>query len=162
MNTDLASLSEKLVKAWRFFYKQDYIDGFGHISARIPSDQFLLSRHALGAKVSAQDFLTMDVNGECLSGTGGRCPPSCRSIWRFINSRCMPIPGSLATATEESLWPETLGSCRAALLKSHGVVVRGPISRKWLRALLFWRTTPAAPGLAQAWGSWNISMRGHG
>jgi len=52
MELDRASQHrEKLVKAWRFFYKRGFLDGFGHISARLPSGQIVVSRHSLGPTV---------------------------------------------------------------------------------------------------------------
>ena len=42
-------LVDKLLKSWRFLYRRGFIEGFGHISARIPdSDLFLLARHRRG------------------------------------------------------------------------------------------------------------------
>jgi ribulose-5-phosphate 4-epimerase/fuculose-1-phosphate aldolase len=69
MNSELTSIAEKLVKAWKFFYKRGFVDGFGHISARVHSNgHFLLSRHALTSTVSADDFVLMDLTGKCVSG----------------------------------------------------------------------------------------------
>lgn len=69
MDAELTSISEKLVKAWKFFYKRGFVDGFGHISARVHSNgHILLSRHALTSTVSMDDFVLLDLNGRCLSG----------------------------------------------------------------------------------------------
>jgi ribulose-5-phosphate 4-epimerase/fuculose-1-phosphate aldolase len=59
---------EKLVKAWRFFYKRGFLDGFGHISARLPSGQIVVSRHSLGPTVSPSDFVIVDTNGKPVTG----------------------------------------------------------------------------------------------
>ena len=64
-------LIAKLLKAWHFLYKRGFIEGFGHISARIPdSDLFLLARHSLGPRANAEDFLVVDMQGRKVSGEG--------------------------------------------------------------------------------------------
>jgi ribulose-5-phosphate 4-epimerase/fuculose-1-phosphate aldolase len=60
-----------LLKAWRFLYRRGFIEGFGHISARLPgSDRFLLARHSLGPRADAEDFLVMDADGRKFEGRG--------------------------------------------------------------------------------------------
>lgn len=64
-------LIAKLLKAWHFLYKRGFIEGFGHISARIPdSGLFLLARHSLGPHANADDFLVVDLQGRKVSGKG--------------------------------------------------------------------------------------------
>lgn len=64
-------LVDKLLKSWRFLYRRGFIEGFGHISARIPgSDLFLLARHSLGPDAQPEDFLVVDLQGRKLSGNG--------------------------------------------------------------------------------------------
>lgn len=64
-------LIDKLLKSWRFLYRRGFIEGFGHISARVPdSDLFLVTRHSLGADAHPEDFLLLDLKGRKLSGTG--------------------------------------------------------------------------------------------
>lgn len=61
----------KTLKAWRFLYARGFIEGFGHISCRLPgSDQFLISRHSLGPKPKSEDLLLCDMEGRKLSGRG--------------------------------------------------------------------------------------------
>ena len=64
-----AELSEKLNKAWRFFYGRGFIDGFGHISARtsIP-DQILISPHSLAHDSKPEDFVLVDLDGRIVAG----------------------------------------------------------------------------------------------
>ncbi|MDH4151175.1 MAG: class II aldolase/adducin family protein [Betaproteobacteria bacterium] len=65
------ALVTNLLKAWHFLYKRGFIEGFGHISARIPdSDLHLLARHSLGPRASAEDFLVVDKLGRKVSGDG--------------------------------------------------------------------------------------------
>jgi ribulose-5-phosphate 4-epimerase/fuculose-1-phosphate aldolase len=64
-------LLSKLLKAWHFLYRRGFIEGFGHISARLPEgDRFLLARHSLGPAADAEDFLIVDMQGRKLSGRG--------------------------------------------------------------------------------------------
>ena len=65
------ALLANLIKAWRFLYRRGFIEGFGHLSARLPgTDRFLLTRHSLGATARADDFLVMDMDGRRLDGRG--------------------------------------------------------------------------------------------
>jgi ribulose-5-phosphate 4-epimerase/fuculose-1-phosphate aldolase len=65
------ALMASLLKAWRFLYRRGYIEGFGHLSARLPgTDRFLITRHSLGPVAIADDFLTMDMDGKKLDGRG--------------------------------------------------------------------------------------------
>lgn len=71
MKPDATTIREKTLKAWRFLYRRGFIEGFGHISARLPgSDEFLLTRHSLGPRAAADDLLRMDLKGRKLAGTG--------------------------------------------------------------------------------------------
>ena len=68
-------MSEALVttalKAWRFLYRRGFIEGFGHISVRLPgSDRFLVTRHSAAMDASAEDFLVFDLDGNHLEGAG--------------------------------------------------------------------------------------------
>ncbi len=66
-----STLLSTTLKAWHFLYKRGFIEGFGHISARIPgSDQFIIARHSLGPRATAADFLVLDMDGRKISGAG--------------------------------------------------------------------------------------------
>ena len=70
MSSD-AALRDKTLKAWRFLYRRGFIEGFGHISARLPgSDEILLTRHSLGPRADADDLLRLDLDGRKLAGRG--------------------------------------------------------------------------------------------
>ena len=59
------------LKAWRFLYRRGFIEGFGHISARLPEpDRFIVARHSLGPKATTEDFLVFDLEGRKLAGEG--------------------------------------------------------------------------------------------
>ena len=71
MESDETVMRDKALKAWRFLYKRGFIEGFGHISARLPGrDQFLIARHALGPRAEADDLVRMDLEGRKLAGKG--------------------------------------------------------------------------------------------
>lgn len=68
-----ATLIEKCMKAWRFLYRRGFIEGFGHISARIPgTDTYLLTRHSLGREIVPHDMLVFDASGKQIGGKGDR------------------------------------------------------------------------------------------
>jgi ribulose-5-phosphate 4-epimerase/fuculose-1-phosphate aldolase len=65
------AMIETMMKAWRFLYRRGFIEGFGHISARIPdSDQWMITRHSLGPDAHPEDFLVYDLDGKRVSGKG--------------------------------------------------------------------------------------------
>lgn len=71
MSTDENQLRATLLKAWHFLYKRGFIEGFGHISARLPEgDRFLIARHSLGPRARPEDFQLMDMDGRKLDGAG--------------------------------------------------------------------------------------------
>jgi ribulose-5-phosphate 4-epimerase/fuculose-1-phosphate aldolase len=65
------TLISDALKAWRFLYKRGFIEGFGHLSVRLPEgDRILLTRHSLGPAATADDLLEMDLQGGKRSGRG--------------------------------------------------------------------------------------------
>lgn len=71
MNADEKKLRTKMLKGWRFLYQRGFIEGFGHISGRLPgSKTFLLTRHSLGLKAASSDLITVDLDGKKLAGRG--------------------------------------------------------------------------------------------
>lgn len=59
------------LKAWRFLYRRGFIEGFGHLSVRLPdSDRFLLTRHSLAMEATPDDFVLLDLDGRKLEGAG--------------------------------------------------------------------------------------------
>jgi ribulose-5-phosphate 4-epimerase/fuculose-1-phosphate aldolase len=65
------ALTSAALKAWRFLYRRGFIEGFGHLSVRLPgTDRFMLTRHSLGMKAAAQDFLVFDLDGRKIEGEG--------------------------------------------------------------------------------------------
>lgn len=71
MTADEKELRIKMLKAWRFLYQRGFIEGFGHIGARLPgAATFLLTRHSLGLKAVSSDLITVDLQGRKLAGKG--------------------------------------------------------------------------------------------
>jgi molybdate transport system substrate-binding protein len=66
----MTDLIENTLKAWRFLYRRGFIEGFGHISVRLPDDRFMITRHSLGMQATADDFVIMDMQGRKLEGAG--------------------------------------------------------------------------------------------
>ncbi|HZN22989.1 MAG TPA: class II aldolase/adducin family protein [Burkholderiales bacterium] len=65
------TLIRTALKAWRFLYRRGFIEGFGHLSVRLPdSDRFLITRHSLGMDATADDFLVFDLDGRKVEGNG--------------------------------------------------------------------------------------------
>lgn len=64
------TLMTNTLKAWRFLYRRGFIEGFGHISARLDSNRWMITRHSLGMRASADDFLVYDLDGKKLDGKG--------------------------------------------------------------------------------------------
>ena len=69
MNTDLETIKSDVVSACRILSEQKLVQGFGHVSARIPdSDLFLLTPRISLLLVSEADLLTLDLNGQVVEG----------------------------------------------------------------------------------------------
>src|ERR1700682_1060813 len=66
------ALIEDLVDANRILYHLGVVDGFGHVSARHPSDasRFLISRSMAPALVTAADLMAIHLDGRPVSDDG--------------------------------------------------------------------------------------------
>ena len=65
-----ADLVDKLVVANRILARHGIVDGFGHVSVRMPTpeDGFLLSRSLAPATVTASDIMRFDLDGNVQDG----------------------------------------------------------------------------------------------
>ena len=73
MPSSEATLMDKCMKAWRFLYRRGFIEGFGHISVRLPgTGTYMLTRHSLGRIIVPDDMLVYDMKGSKLGGKGDR------------------------------------------------------------------------------------------
>lgn len=67
-------LAQKLNKAWRFMYGRGFIEGFGHISARMDDpDRILVSPHSLQDDSRPEDFVVVDLDGNQI-GSDAKLP----------------------------------------------------------------------------------------
>lgn len=65
------SLIASALKGWRFLYRRGFIEGFGHLSVRLPgSDRFVVMRHSAAMDAGPEDLLVFDLDGNHLEGTG--------------------------------------------------------------------------------------------
>lgn len=64
------TLMSDMLKAWRFLYRRGFIEGFGHISARLPGDRFMITRHSLAMNAKPEDFVVIDLDGRKVEGAG--------------------------------------------------------------------------------------------
>lgn len=69
-----AALKRDLITACRILCAEGLVQGFGHVSARLPdSELFLLTPRVSLALVREQDLIALDLNGEVVEGK--RLPP---------------------------------------------------------------------------------------
>ena len=69
--SDYQELRSNIATASRVMYREGVVEGFGHISARIPGTQtFLMPRRMSPALVTEADILLMNVEGDVLEGNG--------------------------------------------------------------------------------------------
>jgi len=66
------ALIEDLVAANRILYAQGIVDGFGHVSVRVPgrTDRFLLARSMAPGLVTSSDIMEFDLTGEPVDPRG--------------------------------------------------------------------------------------------
>jgi ribulose-5-phosphate 4-epimerase/fuculose-1-phosphate aldolase len=65
----ISSLRQDIVSACRILSEQKLVEGFGHVSARIPgTDRFLLTPRISLALVKKKDLLTLNLAGEVVAG----------------------------------------------------------------------------------------------
>ena len=65
------SLMTTTLKAWRFLYRRGFIEGFGHLSVRLPgADRFMITRHSLAMNARPEDFVVIDLDGRKVEGAG--------------------------------------------------------------------------------------------
>ena len=68
------ALMNTALKAWRFLYRRGFIEGFGHLSVRLPgADRYMITRHSAAMNARAEDFVVLDLDGNKIEGEGA--PP---------------------------------------------------------------------------------------
>ena len=67
-------LRHKLSTAWRFLYGRGFVDGFGHITARLGrADRLLVTPHSLDGRSHPEDFVIVDLDGNQI-GSDAKLP----------------------------------------------------------------------------------------
>jgi len=64
------SLREKMVLACKVLQRQGVLDGYGHLSARLPGERILSTPHMPPGKVALRDLIVIDMDGKKLEGLG--------------------------------------------------------------------------------------------
>jgi len=63
-------LKEKMVLTCKVLQKQGVLDGYGHLSARLPGDRILSTPHMPPGKVALRDLIVIDMQEKKLEGAG--------------------------------------------------------------------------------------------
>ena len=64
------AIKEKVVMVCKILQKQRVIDGYGHVTARLPDGRILSTPHMPPGKVAMRDLIIIDGEGKKLSGAG--------------------------------------------------------------------------------------------
>ena len=64
------SLKDKVVMVCKALQKQRLLDGYGHVTARLPDGRILSTPHMPPGKVAARDLIIIDAEGKKLEGAG--------------------------------------------------------------------------------------------
>ena len=64
------SLKDKMVLACKVLQKQGMLDGYGHLSVRLPDDRILSTPYMPPGKVALRDLIIIDMLGQKLEGMG--------------------------------------------------------------------------------------------
>ena len=66
----LDALKEKMVLVCKALQKQRLLDGYGHVTARLPDGRILSTPHMPPGKVTVRDLIILDREGNKLEGAG--------------------------------------------------------------------------------------------
>jgi ribulose-5-phosphate 4-epimerase/fuculose-1-phosphate aldolase len=66
----LDALKDKMVMVAKILQHQGVIDGYGHITTRLPNNQILSTPHMPPGKVAVRDLIILDADGKKLEGYG--------------------------------------------------------------------------------------------
>ena len=163
-----SALIDKLVLANHILAKYGIVDGFGHVSVRVPGDaaSFYLSRSLAPASVTAGDILRFDLDGNTVDGDA-RTP----YLERFIHGEIYRVRSDV-TSVIHNHSPSVIpfGATRTQLLPIyHMSAFIGSGSRLFeIRDAggntdMLVRNRPLGVALAQSLGDGTVVlMRGHG
>jgi HCOMODA/2-hydroxy-3-carboxy-muconic semialdehyde decarboxylase len=163
-------LVEDLVDANRILYHLGVVDGFGHVSARHPTDasRFLISRSMAPALVTAADLMAIHLDGRPVSENAPTA-----YLERFIHSeiyRARPDVVAIVHSHSAAIIPFSIVPGATLLPVSHmgGFIGEGaPVfeirNTAGLNSDMLVRTPELGAALAKSLGPRNIVlMRGHG
>ncbi|MBI1990483.1 MAG: class II aldolase/adducin family protein [Betaproteobacteria bacterium] len=121
-----STLISTTLKAWHFLYKRGFIEGFGHISARIPdSDRFIIARHSLGPRATAADFLVLDLEGPFTTSEQTLRPIHLMGTIFHDGVPIYPDPRLVSNRQRGQALAKALGPHRAVLMRAHGAAITG-------------------------------------
>jgi ribulose-5-phosphate 4-epimerase/fuculose-1-phosphate aldolase len=66
----LDALKDKMVMVCKVLQHQGVIDGYGHVTARLPDNKILSTPHMPPGKVAVRDLIILDADGKKLDGFG--------------------------------------------------------------------------------------------
>ena len=66
----LDALKDKILMVAKVLQNQGVIDGYGHITARLPNNRILSTPHMPPGKVAVRDLIILDADGKKLEGFG--------------------------------------------------------------------------------------------
>lgn len=64
------ALKDKIIMVAKILQQQQVIDGYGHITARLPDNKILSTPHMPPGKVAVRDLIILDADGKKLEGHG--------------------------------------------------------------------------------------------
>jgi ribulose-5-phosphate 4-epimerase/fuculose-1-phosphate aldolase len=163
-----ADAVDEVVAANRVLARLGIVDGFGHVSTRVPGDEqhFLISRSLAPALVGEDDVMTLDVDGRATAGDERR-PYLERHIHGEIY-RVRPDVSAVVHSHAPSVLPFTISPTplRAAFHLAAFLGAGAPvfdIAERFGATDMLVRTPPQGAALAEALGEASaVLMRGHG
>src|SRR5918911_5694742 len=70
MTSEAPDLKSQMVTGCAIVSEQGRVEGFGHLSARLPGDRILMTPRKALALVQEEELLTLDLDGNVLGGEG--------------------------------------------------------------------------------------------
>ena len=64
------ALKDKMIMVCKILQTQGVIDGYGHVTARLPDNRILSTPHMPPGKVAVRDLIVLDADGKKLEGHG--------------------------------------------------------------------------------------------
>ena len=164
----LADAVDEVVAANRVLARQGVVDGFGHVSARLPGDDrhFLISRSLAPALVDHDDVMVLDLDGRAVDGDERRPYLECHIHGEIYRVR--DDVRSIVHSHAPSVLPFTISPTplRAAFHLAAFLGAGAPvfdIAERFGATDMLVRTPPHGEALAEVLGDASVVlMRGHG